>query len=177
VSDEIKTNDMEILKKRAAAIARPLEKMEYLANTASFLEFRMSGERYAVRLENVQAVTRVSEITSIPLVPKHISGIIRRRGESIALVSLPYFFDASREGVSDADFAVIVQAKGKRFALQVEEILGVMTLRKDDLLLPQDNFDPNQVTFIFRVTLDGLMILDLDALVDAKRFAVEKYSS
>lgn len=174
---EKKKFEMEILRKRAATLASPLEELDSLANLVSLLEFSMTGQRYAVYLENVHAVTRVSEITAIPLVPKHIPGIIRRRGESIALVSLPFFFDANRGGISDADFAVIVQVKGKRFALQVEEILGVSMVHGDELRRPQDNFDPTQVLYISAVTMDGLMILDLEALLDAKGFVVEKYSN
>ena len=177
MSDDYEIKDDEVLKKRAMALARPLEELDSRADLVSLLEFTMMGARYAVRLAHVSAVTRVSEITAIPLVPKHIPGIIRRRGESIALVSLPYFFNVNREGVSDSDFAVIVQVRGKRFALQVEEILGVMTILEEEMTLPQDNFDPSQISYISRVTLDGLMILDLDALVEAKGFAVEKYSN
>jgi chemotaxis signal transduction protein len=177
VMDDDINRDLEILEKRAATLARPTEELDSQTNRVSLLEFAMIGQRYAVRLANVNAVTRVSEITAIPLVPKHIPGIIRRRGESIALVSLPFFFNENRGGIADADFAVIVQARGTRFALQVEEILGVSTVLSEDLKLPQDNFDPTHAAYVSRVTLDGLMILDLAALVEAKGFAVEKYSN
>jgi purine-binding chemotaxis protein CheW len=167
----------DVLKRRAELLARHTDEVDALDNQVALLEFTMMGQRYAVYLENVHAVTRISEITAIPLVPKHIPGIIRRRGESIALVNLPFFFNANRGGVSDADFAVIVQAKGKRFALQVEEVLGVTSLLGEDLMLPQENFDSAQVSYISRVTLDGLMILNLDSLIEAKGFVVEKYSN
>ena len=167
----------DVLNRRAKNLAKPIAELEAQLAQVSLLEFSMLGQRYAVSLESVLAVTRVLEITPIPLVPKHITGIIRRRGDSIALVSLPYFFNASRGGISDADFAVIVQVKGKRFALQVEEIIGVTALAVDSLKPPQDNFDPTQISYISKVTLDGLMVVSLDALIDAEGFVVEKYSN
>ena len=175
--DELDKKSAEILAKRAEVLARPTEEMDAQDDLLGLLEFSMTAQRYAVPLENVQAVTRVSEITSIPLVPKHIPGIIRRRGESIALVNLPYFFNANRGGIADADFAVIVQVKGKRFSLQVEEILGVTTVKGEDLRIPQDNFDPTQIAYVSRVTMDGLIILNLESILDAEGFVVEKYSN
>lgn len=177
MSDTLDKKQAQILAKRAEILAKPLEELSAREEVVSLLEFSMITQRYAVQLDYVQAVTRVSEITSIPLVPKHIPGIIRRRGESIALVNLPYFFNANRGGIADADFAVIVQVKDKRFALQVEEILGVTTLKGEDLRIPQENFDPTQISYVSHVTMDGLLLLNLEAILDADGFVVEKYSN
>lgn len=163
-----------VLDKRADTLARPLDQLESREEWTNLLVFIMMGRRYAVELTKITAVTRIHEITSIPSAPKHIPGIIRRRGESIGLVNLSYFFNAERTGISDADFAVIVQAKHKRFALQVEDILGANMVRNADLLAPQDNFDPAQLPFVSRVMLDGLVVIDLDALIQAKGFVAEK---
>jgi chemotaxis signal transduction protein len=163
-----------ILEKRATSLARPLEQAESRDEWTNLLVFTMMGKRYAVALTHVIAVTRIHEITSIPSAPKHIPGVIRRRGESIGLVNLALFFNSERAGISDSDFAVIVQARNKRFALQVEDILGANVVRNADLAAPQDNFDPAQLPFVSNVMLDGLVVLDLDALIQAKGFVAEK---
>ena len=177
MSETLDEKQAKILARRAEVLAMPIEELSAREAIVNLLEFSMTAQRYAVQLDYVQAVTRVSEITSIPLVPKHIPGIIRRRGESIALVNLAYFFNANRGGIADADFAVIVQVKDKRFALQVEEILGVTTLKGEELRAPQDNFDPTQISYVSHVTMDGLLVLNLEAILDADGFVVEKYSN
>lgn len=171
---EVNDETAGVLDKRAEVLARPLEQLESREEWSNLLVFIMMGKRYAVDLTQIIAVTRIHEITAIPSAPKHIPGIIRRRGESIGLVNLAYFFNAERAGISDADFAVIVQARNKRFALQVEDILGANVVRNSDLLAPQDNFDPAQLPFVSKVMLDGLVVLDLDALIQAKGFVAEK---
>jgi len=165
---------LDVLNRRAETLAKPIEQVESREEWTSLLAFIMLGKRYAVDLGQVVSVTRILEITAIPFAPRHIPGIIRRRGESIDLVNLSYFFNSDRTGISDADFAVIVQARGKRFALQVEDIVGANVVKIADLLLPQDNFDPAQLPYVSRVMLDGLVVLDLDALIQAKGFAAEK---
>ncbi len=162
-----------ILNERAIELAKRIEKHAE-EHTQSLLEFTSMGQRLAVHLHRVTAVIRITEITPIPLVPKHISGIIRRRGESIALVNLMRFFNSDQEGISDADFAVIVTGGKRRFALQADDILGVSSVPTEALKRPQENFDKAQHPYISWVTLDGLVLLNLDKLVEAKGFVAEK---
>ena len=168
------TERTKLLVQRAEHLARPIEEIESHEQSTTLLVFTLLGKPYSVPLSHVISVMRIQEVTSIPSAPKHIPGIIRRRGESIGLVNLALFFHADRSGIADADFAVIVQAMGLKFALQVEDILGAASVRNADLLAPQDNFDPAQFPYIRCVKLDGLAVLDLDALVQAKGFVAEK---
>ncbi len=160
-----------MLRTRAAEMAKPAtEQQDESRSTPPLLEFVLMGLRYAVYLEKVEAVVRIGEIVPIPLTPAHISGIIRRRGESVALVSLRHFFHPDTRGVADADFAVIVSARAKRFALQVEDIEGVIRLTEDALRPPPENFDAAQASYISGITTDGLAIIDLTSLVEAHGF-------
>ena len=172
--DEKDTTNRLILEHRARKLARPMDDATSRDETLALLEFSLGGLRYAVPLAKVHAVTRVSEITAIPLAPRHIPGVIRRRGESIALVNLDYFFDAERTGIADADYAIVVSAAAKRFALQVEDVIGVVLMAQKDLVPPQDNFDPAQVPYVSAVTREGLVVLNLDSLVTARGFSAEK---
>lgn len=162
-----------VLNKRAKELAKRVEERAE-ERSQTLLEFTSMGQRLAVHLHRVTAVARIMEITPIPLVPKHISGIIRRRGESIALVNLMRFFNADQEGISDADFAVIVTGGKRRFALQADDVIGVSAVPTEALKRPQDNFDKAQHAYISWVTLDGLVLLNLDRLVEAKGFVAEK---
>ena len=59
-------------------------------------------------------------------------------------------------------------------ALQVEDVLGVALLAEGELVAPPDNFDPAQAPYVSAVTIDGLVVIDLDSLVAAKGFTAEK---
>jgi len=165
--------DKRLLRKRATELARPVEESDEDEITTALLEFSMLGARYSVYLDRVEAVTRIADIVSIPLTPRHFAGVIRRRGKSIALVNLRQFFHSDARGVADADFAVIVSAKGKQFALQVDEIQGVSSIVGDSLLPAPDNFDAAQVPYIAGITQDGLAVIDLESLVKADGFSTE----
>ncbi|MCU0661626.1 MAG: CheW domain-containing protein [Myxococcota bacterium] len=163
--------DTEILFRRAEDLARPITNVERAEDRIALLEFLLMGARYAIRLDRVEAVTRIGEIFSVPLTPRHISGVIRRRGQSFALVSLRHFFHSNAEGIADADFAVYVRSKGKQFAIQVEEIEGVIHLPRAKLLPAPETFDYAQAPYIAGVTLEGLALIDVDAMVEADGFS------
>jgi purine-binding chemotaxis protein CheW len=166
--------DRGLLKRRALDLAKPIIREDLQAKYISLLEFSLMDTRYAVHLDRVGAVAKIGEIVSVPLTPKHISGIVRRRGQSIALVNLRHFFHADAEGLADADFAVVVDISGKRFALQVEDIEGVIQLPDDSLVAAPENFDPAQLPFVTGITIDGLVVLDLEKLVAAKGFGTDR---
>ena len=159
------------LVRRAADLAQPLELQRDIGETSPLLEvLLLGGLRYGVDLTTVEAVARIGDIVSIPLTPKHITGIIRRHGIVYALVSLKHYFYPQIEGIADADFAVIVKVQGILFALQAEEILGVFHREKSEIQPVPENFDGAQAPFIRGVTTDGLSVIDLERLVDAPGF-------
>jgi purine-binding chemotaxis protein CheW len=165
--------DSSTLKRRAELLAHPRAAGDTAAETIALLQFTLMEASYAIPLDDVEAVLRIGHIVSIPLTPKHIQGVIRRRGQTIALTSLRHFFHPEFEGIADADFAVIVVAGGKRFALQAEEIEGVVHVPKADLVQAPDNFDRAQAPFVVAVTTGGLTILDMERLVGTSEFGMD----
>jgi purine-binding chemotaxis protein CheW len=165
--------DLSVLQRRAEALARPRAEGDAAVATVALLQFTLMDADYAILLDAVEAVLRIGHIVSIPLTPKHIQGVIRRRGQTIALANLRNYFHPEVEGIADADFAVIVVASGKRFALQVEEIEGVVHVPKNDLGPAPDNFDKAQAPFVTAVTTGGLTILDVERLVRMDDFGMD----
>ncbi len=163
--------DREILQRRARQLARPRQSGGERERTVALLAFTMLGSPYAVELERVDAVSRIGEIHHIPLTPPHIGGIIRRRGTTMALVNLRRFFHPEAEGIADADFAIVVRAGGKLFALQIEEIEGVFQLPESKIEPAPENFDRAQVPYLLGVIRDGAVVLSLERLVRDERFS------
>jgi purine-binding chemotaxis protein CheW len=165
--------DLSILQRRAEVLAHPRAAGGAAVETIALLRFTLMEADYAIPLDEVEAVLRIGHIVSIPLTPKHIQGVIRRRGQTIALANLRNYFHPESEGIADADFAVIVSAGGKRFALQVEEVEGVVHLPKSELVAAPENFDKAQAPYVVAVTTNGLTILDMERLVGTSEFGMD----
>jgi chemotaxis signal transduction protein len=162
-----------VLAKRAELLAQPRIVKDAVVETMAILRFTLMSQNYAVPLDVVEAVLRIGDIVSIPLASKHIQGVIRRRGQTIALVCLTRYFHPEFEGLIDADFAIIVFAGGKRFALQVEEIEGVVHYPKSALVPAPDNYDRAQAPYVIAVTTEGLTVLDVERLALADDFGMD----
>lgn len=166
------STDKQLLDRRAQSLAQPRQEVGRRQDWRSVLAFRLFGEPYGVDLDRVEAIARIGEIYPVPLTPPHLQGIIRRHGHSITLVSLRHFFNPAAQGVYDADYALIVQAAGKRFAVQAEDVEGVGRADPEEVRSPADNMDPALRPYVDGVTLDGVILLSLEKLVAARHFAV-----
>ena len=160
----------ETLQQRARELATPVQRRETSEQTLQLLIFRLLGAQYALPLADVEEVARIEEVYPVPCVPGHMSGIFRRHGRSIALVNIRALFADSSGGIADSDYAIVVLVRGKRFAMQVEDIEGVVGVSGDSLLPPPDGLPTNQLPFISSVSLQGLVVLDIGRLLDSEAF-------
>ncbi len=163
--------ELSLLKNRAERLAVPVEASEHNLEQEKLLVFNTMESRFAVPLAQVEAVTRIADIIPIPHTPPHIQGVIRRRGQTIALVNLRFFFNPDAEALVDEDYAVVVQAKGKLFALQVEDVEGVAVELKSEIFVPPESYDQKLRPYLLGITItEDTAILNLDAVVTTPNF-------
>lgn len=55
---------------------------------AEWLAFTLSGEEYAIAIEQVREILKAPAITEVPRAPSHVLGVIMVRGEVIAVLDL-----------------------------------------------------------------------------------------
>ncbi len=174
MDDKLKEIENTVLKERALRLAEPIREEGDRSETTNVLVFRAIGTRYAVNLSCVDAVLRIFDIMPVPGTPRHIPGVIRRRGATTALVSLRFFFFPQTEGLIDEDLAVVVTARRKTFALQVEDVEGVQPLIKSQLRPVPDNYVRAVAPYLMGVTPDGMALLDMDRIVSSEGFGTTR---
>lgn len=174
MTDKLKEIEKSVLTQRASRLAKPLHQEDENLEEIRMLVFSAMGSRFAMSLSAVEAVSKIIDIIPIPHTPAHIPGVIRRRGQTIALVNLRFFFYPQTEGLIDEDFAVSVLVKNKLFAFQVEDVDGVLPLSKSDILPVPDSYDKAIGQYLKGITQDGLAILDLKKIVLTEGFGTSK---
>jgi purine-binding chemotaxis protein CheW len=94
-----------------------------------FLTFRLGGEEYGVRIEQVREVLRSPPITEVPRAPAHVLGVVTVRGEVVAVID-----PRGRLGLPPARLAeeagriVIVDAGPGPCGLLVDAVASVVRL-------------------------------------------------
>lgn len=86
---------------------------------------RVDQQRYALRLEEVERVLRMVEITPLPEAPPAVLGLINVQGRVMSVLDLRACFDLPQRQVEPEDVLVIVRTAGGLMALAADGVDGV----------------------------------------------------
>lgn len=153
------------LRRRAAVLAVPLPGVTADAPTREVLTFQLAGQTFAVDASVGLEVVRVQELTPLPGTPAALRGLANIRSRIVpvfeldALLGLPRNADAARR---TAVLTLVVD--GAEFGLLVDEATGLRTLHGDEARSAVSGL---QSQFISGLTAEGLIVLDVPAVVQA----------
>lgn len=100
------------------------------ANYQEVIVFTLSGERYAVALDELSEIKKVRNLTVLPGVNSAIAGVINVRGSIVSLYQL-----APRELPDDAGtmFALVGADDAAHIAIVADTIIGTEKVTADDI--------------------------------------------
>lgn len=106
------------------------------AQRPRLLVFRAGGESYALSMESVREVERVSRVTPVPGAPAFLRGLVNLRGEILPLLDLAALL--ARKGEQSGQRLIVAQAGAADpvVALMVEELNGLAPLQEPDVAQP-----------------------------------------
>ena len=98
--------------------------------TVQLIVFKLGGEEYGIRIEQVKEVTVTPEVARMPKTPPFIKGIANLRGEIIAILDLEERFMLAPAGrpLPEKSFTLAVEAADYVLGLVVREVPRPLTL-------------------------------------------------
>lgn len=93
--------------------------------------FKIDKEDYAIKINFVQEITRMTEITRIPRAPYFIDGIVNLRGNIIPALNLRKLFEMNEKQVTDSTRIIIVDLNNKKTGIIVDEVSEVLRFEKN----------------------------------------------
>ncbi len=100
-------------------------------NSSKYVIFGMGDEQFAVNIEQVDSIERVSEMTKVPQAPHFMQGFTDLRGEVISVVDLKALLDIGTVDLSKDPRLIIAQIENLKIALLVDEAKEVLDLESD----------------------------------------------
>jgi len=79
------------------------------ATSGRYLTFHLGESRYAVSVRDVREVVRLCPVTSVPLMPAHVRGVINLRGSVMAVLDLRAKFQMPEVGYDDRACIVVFE--------------------------------------------------------------------
>jgi len=143
----------------------PKDKEEIASELFQLVVFQLDKEEYAVPIEDVREVLKISGITPVPNSPDFISGIINLRGKVIAIIDLEKRFNLTREHTDVIPEHIIVSdIEESPFGMIVDQVTEVLRIPRN---LVQSALQINQ-SKIGREYIGGVVVLKSEDVVDKK---------
>jgi len=95
--------------------------------------FRLSDGSYALDIQIVREINRLSNVTALPKAPDFVEGIINLRGIIVPVVDLGLRFGLTRAEHSKDTRIVVVESEGHTLGLVVDEVSEVLRLSEEEI--------------------------------------------
>lgn len=139
------------------------------SDTRDFVTIRLAGQLCGIPVLAVHDVLSEQVITSVPLAPGAVSGVLNLRGRIVTAINLRKRLDLNDREAGDENMSIVVEYNGEPYSLLIDSVGDVMSF-------PIDSFERNPVTLdqrwqevsegIFRLDGELLVVLEVDKLLN-----------
>jgi len=146
--------------------------------SSQYLTFVLGPEPFALDILGVREIIEYAEITTVPMMPDYVRGVINLRGAVVPVVDLQVRFGRAASAVSKRTCVIIIEAQvgedRQVVGLVVDAVNAVLDIPAGDIE-PAPSFGASVRTeFIQGVgKVDGrfVILLDLDNIMSAQDLA------
>lgn len=140
-----------------------------------FCTFHVDQLFLAIDVQQVQEVIRYQQMTSVPLAPHAISGLINLRGQIVTAIDLRCRFGLPPRKADALPMNVVVRDGENAVSLLVDRIGDVVELDEDRLAPPPTTVNPKVrglLQGVHKLTSGLMLVLDTDGVLTEKSSGV-----
>ncbi len=141
------------------------------STTKQYCTFYLDNHYFGIDVLDVQEVFRFQEMTTVPLAPKVIRGLINLRGQIITGIDLRQRLAMEENADEKPPMNVVVRTQEDVVSLLVDEIGDVMEISDDHYESPPDTLDEKireLITGVYKLDGKLLLVLDINRVMDLK---------
>ncbi len=132
-----------------------------LGETRQYSTFRVADMFMGIDLAQVQELLRFQEMTSVPLAPRAIEGLINLRGQIVTALDMRRILGLPAvESEDKLPMNIVIQSEGGLVSLLVDEICDVL-----DVPLEASTPLPENMPALQRALIEGVYQLDSGLLL------------
>jgi purine-binding chemotaxis protein CheW len=130
--------------------------------------FFLHGELFGVDALHVQEILTYQEITSVPLAPEYVKGLINLRGQIVTVIDLRRRLGFEQSEDESAGMNLIVNSNEGLMSLLVDQIGNVLDVKRDHAKPPPGTIRgiaTHYIQAVCQLQDDLLIMLDLDSIL------------
>ncbi len=129
----------------------------------TWVAFSLAGEVFALPVEPVREVVRVTSLTRVPHAPQPIRGVTNMRGRVIPVIDLRLRIELPPKELDRASRVIVVRSRGRQLGLLVDAVHQVIHIDLNQVQPPPEDVMTVQSDYLSGVYhLDDQLILLLD---------------
>lgn len=139
-----------------------------------FCTFYLDGLFFGIEVEKVQEVIRHQTMTSVPLAPALIGGLINLRGQIVTAIDLRLRLGLAERMADALPMNVVVRAEDGAVSLLVDEIGDVVEVHDDQFedVPPTVRHARELIRGVYKLPDRLLLVLDTDHAVNVEQKAM-----
>ena len=133
----------------------------------SYFTVFVNDEIFGLPVENTHTIFRIASVTSVPLSPGDIAGLVNLRGKIVTAVSLRRRLHMAADATIQNALAIVIEYRGENFALIVDQVGDVLSLAKSAQIPVPSHFHPQRARLtagLYRVGTLLIPVLDIENL-------------
>lgn len=139
-----------------------------------FVTVVTAGQLFGVKLERVRDVFVPQGLSSVPLAPPEVAGLLNLRGRIVTALDLRQRLGLPpHEADAKAPVAVGIEERGELYGLIADKIGDVLWLKASSYDANPANLDPRWAQVcsgVYRLDGDLMVVLDVEKVLDFSNF-------
>lgn len=130
--------------------------------------FYVADRLYGIDVTKVQEIVRPMPITSIPLAPDYVRGLINLRGQVATAIGLRELFGITEDPPSDF-MNVVCKIDGSLISLHVDQIADVMYVKEENFETTPQTIPPKVRQFmdgVYKTENNLLSVINIDRIME-----------
>lgn len=107
---------------------------------AQYLTFMLSGEMFAIGILGIKEILEYGQLTSVPMMPAFVRGVINLRGAVVPVIDLSARFGRHNAEVTRRSCIVIIEAESdgntQDIGLMVDSVSAVLEIARSEIEPP-----------------------------------------
>jgi purine-binding chemotaxis protein CheW len=141
-------------------------------NVAQFVAFRIENQVYAFRIEQIQEIVILSQVTRTPQVPAYVEGVANLRGSIIPIINLRKLFGLEPKPIDDETQTIVVNVGTRTIGCTVDMVTQVVRINQDAIHAAPETVTAHGAHYISgfaRVADQLIVLLEVEELLDPQK--------
>jgi len=141
-------------------------------HVAQFVAFRIDNQSYAFRIEQIQEIVILNQVTKTPQVPDYVEGVANLRGAIIPIINLRKLFGLEPKPIDDETRTIVVNVGSRIIGCTVDTVSQVVRITADAIHAAPDTvtgYGANYIAGFARVNDQLIVLLEIDELLDPQK--------